>query len=428
MGRQMAAAPVDAGEWWMTVRAEYKVLIMAPTMTSVQRLLDIAEVFAADLRVQSSFTVPPSKFGDGTEKMLDNLGAPMVPWSDAVNRRYNLAVTANLGGIAEVDAPVALFSHGASRNKRAKARGRGSIPVPPRVQGFNRSALIQNGMLVPSAIAIGHEHELTMLGEDCPEALAVARVVGDPSYDRLVASRPLRDHLRRRLGLEPEQKHVVVTSTWGEASLLGSAWHQLDRLVEELPSSEYRIALLIHPNIVAAHGAYQLRRWLRPLESKGLILTRPEDDWESILLAADYIVGDHGSVTLYGSTVGVPILLGAYHEADVHPGSGAAALAAIAPQLSDSISVAAQLARAREDFDAEAMAKVSGLISSEPGMFATNARTLLYAMLGLSEPAQAPDHSRSGQGWSDGRQDGTRAATCSRSGRSSRGAVQIGEE
>ena len=340
----------------------------------------------------------PRVLGHGTEKMLDDLGAPVVPWSDAVNRRYDLAVTANLGGIAEVDAPVALFSHGASRNKQAKPRGRGSIPVPPRVQGFNRSALIQNGMLVPSAIAVGHEHELVMLEEDCPEALPVTRVVGDPSYDRLVAGRQLRGRYRRELGLEPEQKLVVVTSTWGEASLLGSAWHQLGRIVEQLPFPEYRVALLIHPNIVAAHGAYQLRKWLRPLESRGLILTRPEDDWESFLLAADYIVGDHGSATLYGSIVGVPILLGVYREADVHPGSGAAALAAITPQLMDSIPIPEQLARAREEFDAEAMTKVSGLISSEPGMFARHTRALLYDMLGLSEPGHAPDHGAWGPG------------------------------
>lgn len=394
----MAAAPVDAGEWWMTVHPERKVLVMAPTMTSVQRLLDITSVFAADLRVESYFTVPPRVLGHGTEKMLDDLGAPVVPWNDAVNRRYDLAVTANLGGIAEVDAPVALFSHGASRNKQAKPRGRGSIPVPPRVQGFNRSALIQNGMLVPSAIAVGHEHELVMLEEDCPEALPVTRVVGDPSYDRLVAGRQLRGRYRRELGLEPEQKLVVVTSTWGEASLLGSAWHQLGRIVEQLPFPEYRVALLIHPNIVAAHGAYQLRKWLRPLESRGLILTRPEDDWESFLLAADYIVGDHGSLTLYGSIVGVPILLGVYREADVHPGSGAAALAAITPQLTDSIPIPEQLARAREEFDVEAMTKVSGLISSEPGMFARHTRALLYDMLGLSEPGHAPDHGAWGPG------------------------------
>ena len=384
---KMAAVPTDAGAWFLTVRSDRRVLIMAPTMTSVKRLLDIAGVFAGDLRVRTLFTVPPDVLGWGTEAMLGELGVTLVPWREAVAGRYDLAITVNYGGIAEVDAPLALFSHGASRNKQVKPHGRGAFAVPAPVQGFNRSSLIQNGMLVPSAIAVGHEHELAMLAADCPEALPVARVVGDPCYDRLVAGRPQRAHFRRALGLEPHQTLVVVTSTWTGSSLLGSAAYQLERLVEQLPAPKFRIVLLIHPNAVAAHGAYQLRAWWGHLAAKGLIMTRPEHDWEPLLLAADYIIGDHGSVTLYGATVGVPILVGAYNEADVHHRSGAAALAALAPRLVGSAPVPEQLAHADAQFDATAMANVASLISSEPGGFARHTRSLLYGMLGLGQPA-----------------------------------------
>ena len=145
--------------------------------------------------------------------------------------------------------------------------------------------------------------------------------------------------------------------------------------------------LLVHPNAVAAHGAYQLRTWWGHLAAKGLIMTRPEHDWEPFLLAADYIIGDHGSVTLYGATVGVPILIGAYNEADVHDRSGAAALAAIAPRLVGSAPVPEQLAHADAQFDAAAMADVASLISSEPGAFARHTRNLLYGLLALGQPA-----------------------------------------
>ena len=360
---------------------------MAPTMTSVKRLMDITGLFAGDIRVQTVFTVQPNVLSDGTEALLGGIGAPLVPWRQAVAQRFDLAVSANLAGIGEVDAPVALFPHGASHNKQGRPRGRGSIPVPPQIFSFARSALIQDGMLIPSAVVLGHERELALLAQDCPEALPVARVVGDPCYDRLVAGRRLRGYYRRALGLEPGQKLVVVTSTWSGTSLLGSASHQLERLVRELPSADYRIVLLIHPNAVAVHGAYQLRAWWGHLPARGLILTRPEHDWEPFLLAADYIVGDHGSVTLYGSTVGVPILLGAYHESDVHPSSGAAALAAVAPRLVDSVPLVEQLEHAGTQFDAAAMAEVAGFISSEPGGFARHTRSLLYCMLGLGQPA-----------------------------------------
>jgi hypothetical protein len=387
----MGASLSDAGAWWLTVRPDRRVLLLAPAITSVHRLLDLAELFCGDMRVQLTFTVPPSLLGDGTEALLRAIGAPLLPWQQAVARRHDLAVTANLGGMAEIDAPVAFFSHGASRNKLAAPRGRGSIPVLSKVPAFARSALVQNGMLVPSAIALGHDRDLAMLAEDCPEALPVGRVVGDPCFDRISAGRRrLRATYRRALGLKPREKLVVVTSTWSTASLLGGAPHQLERLVEQLRGPGYRVVLLIHPNVFAAHGEYQLRAWWGHLVHNGLILTQAGQPWEPFLIAADYIVGDHGSVTLYGSLAGVPVLLGAYDEAHVHPESGAAALARIAPRLVGSVPVPEQLAQADRQFDAEAMASVAALISSEPGGFARHTRALLYGMLGLGQPAVPP--------------------------------------
>jgi hypothetical protein len=280
-----------------------------------------------------------------------------------------------------------MFSHGASRNSLATPRGRGSIPVPAQVHGFSRSALIQRGMLVPSAVLLGHELELALLAQDCPEALPVASVVGDPCFDRLVAGRRLRGRYRAALGLRPGQKLVVATSTWRGNCLFASAPHVIERLAELLDSPEYRVVLMLHPNIYAAHSEYQVRAWWAPALRRGLILARAEEDWQPFLLAADYIVGDHGSVTLYGATCGVPVLLGAYPDADVHPRSGAAALGAVAPRLVDSIAVRAQLAHAAEQFDPAAMAGVASLISSEPGGFARHTRRHLYGMLSLGQPA-----------------------------------------
>lgn len=380
----------EAAPWWVTVHSDRRVLIMAPTMTSVHRMLDVAALFWGDLRVQLRFTVPPNPLGEGAEAMLRAMGVPLLPWAQAVTRRYDLAVSANLGGIGEIDAPVALFAHGASRNKLARPRGRGSIAVLSKVPAFARSSLVRDGMLVPSAIALGHDRDLAMLAQDCPEALPVVRVVGDPCFDRISAGRRLRDVYRSALGLEPGEKLVVVTSTWAGASLLGSAPHQVERLVEQLSGPGYRVVLLIHPNVVAAHGTYQLHAWWGHLARKGLILTRPGQPFEPLLNAADYIVGDHGSVTLYGSLAGVPVLLGAYDAAHVHPDSGAAALAAVAPRLVGSVPVPEQLAQADEQFDAAAMARVASTISSEPGNFARHTRTLLYGILCLGQPAFAP--------------------------------------
>jgi hypothetical protein len=377
----------DSGAWWRTMRPDRRVLLMAPTVTSVKRLLDIAWLLHGDLRVELFFTVPPNMLGRGTQAMLDGLGVPVVPWRAAAARRHDLAITTNLSGIADVDAPVLLFSHGASRNSLARPRGRGSIPVPAQVHAFSPSALIQNGMLVPAALPLAHEQELELLAADCPEALPVASIVGDPCYDRLVAGRRLREHYRAALGLRPGQRLVVATSTWRGNSLFASAPHLIDRLAESAAAPDYRTVLLLHPNIYAAHSEYQVRAWFADAVRRGLIIARAEEDWQPFLSAADYVVGDHGSVTLYAAAAGVPVLLGAYPDADVHPRSGAAALGALAPRLVASSPIRDQLEQAGEQYDAAAMAEVAGLISSEPGGFARLTRRLLYGMLGLGAPA-----------------------------------------
>ncbi|HZP53134.1 hypothetical protein [Actinocrinis sp.] len=380
-------SPQDRSPWWATVRATRRVLVMAPTMTSIKRLMDIAALLQGDVRVQLVFTVPPNVFNRGAARMLAALGAPLVPWEQVVRESFDLAVTANFGHIENVDAPVVVFSHGASRNSLARPRRRGALPVLGPVLGFSPSELIRGGMLVPSALALGHDRELRLLEEGCPQALPAARVVGDPCYDRLIAGGGMRESYRRALGLEPEQQLVVAASTWRQNSLLGSATPLLERLVRELPAPDYRIVLLTHPNIWAVHGEYQLRAWLAPYAARGLVVAGPDADWQPLLLAADWIVGDHGSVTLYGAATGVPVLLGAFPEQDVHPHSGAAALGALAPRLSDGVSIPAQLKHAADVFDADAMAQVAALISSEPGGFARHARRLLYGLLETGQPA-----------------------------------------
>jgi len=382
-------APGGNGPWWLTVRPQRRVLVMASTMTSVKRLLDIAGLFDGDLRVQLVFTVPPNPLGGGAAEMLVASGVPLVPWAQATAEPFDLAVTANYGGMAEVDAPVVVFSHGASRNSLARPRGRGSIAVPGPVNGFNRSTLISGGMLVPAALALGHEQDLELLEEGCPEALPIAAVVGDPCYDRITAGAGLREAYRASLGLEVGQKLVVATSTWRENSLLGSAAHLIEEVVNQLPSPEYRVVLLTHPNIWAAHGDYQMHAWYGHWIRRGLVLPSAEVDWQPILMAADWIIGDHGSVTLYGAATGAPVLLGAFPEADVHPRSGAAALGALAPRLTTAVPIPDQLAHAADQFDPGAMARVAGLITSEPGGFARHARRLLYSLLGLGQPAMA---------------------------------------
>jgi hypothetical protein len=386
-GHRAGAGFYDSGAWWLTVPAQRRVLVMPATMASASRLLDVTDLFHGDLRVQLYFTVPPSQSNRGTAELLGAVGAPLLPWEKAKTESFDLALTANLSGLHEVAAPVVMFSHGASRNSLARPRGRGSRPVIGPVSGLGRTELVYAGVLAPTAVTFGHERELGMLAEDCPEALPIASVIGDPCYDRITAQAGRRAAFRRALGVTAGQKLVVVASSWQSNSLIGSASHLLERAVRELPGPQYRVALLSHPNIWAGHGGYQVQSWFKPLIEAGLVVVRPEADWQPILTAADWVIGDHGSVTLYSSVAGVPVMLGAFDERYIHPDSGAAALGLVAPRVVANVPLGDQLAHAAAEFDAPAMARVAATISSEPGAFARTARRLLYNIMGLSQPA-----------------------------------------
>ncbi|MEK8169536.1 hypothetical protein NKH77_06210 [Streptomyces sp. M19] len=54
--------------------------------------------------------------------------------------------------------------------------------------------------------------------------------------------------------------------------------------------------------------------------------------WRPALVAADAVVGDHGSVTLYGAALDKPTVLAAFGS-DAVPGTAGAALAETAPRL-----------------------------------------------------------------------------------------------
>src|SRR5262249_36459734 len=138
-----------------------------------------------------------------------------------------------------------------------------------------------------------------------------------------------RDALRLPAG----QRLIVVSSTWGPRSLLGRRWDLLPRLLAELPREQYRIMALLHPNAWFGHGTRQIRAWLTDCLRTGLSLLPPEADWRAVLAAADCVIGDHGSIILYGAAAGLPVLSAEFPATDVAPDSAMAELATSAPKI-----------------------------------------------------------------------------------------------
>jgi hypothetical protein len=246
--------------------------------------------------------------------------------------------------------------------------------------------------VVPAAYALAHRDDLALLSRSCPEALPIAEVVGDASYDRIERSLALRDGYRRALGLRDGERLVLICSTWG----LGSSFNRLEALLPRVlsdldPADGFRTALLLHPNVWSGHGGWQVRAWLAGGGRRALSIVDPATDWRPLMVAADAVIGDHGSVTLYAALCGLPIVMARFPGQDVNPHSPGAALAALAPSLSLTHPLSRQLSYAKDRYDPAAYRAIAARISSEPGGFNRRMRRLMYRLLELGEPAHEPE-------------------------------------
>ncbi|MDQ0988135.1 hypothetical protein [Streptomyces sp. V2I9] len=332
----------DAGRWATRVRCR-RVLFVVHNVTSATRLLDVLPLFDDDLGVQLLATCTGSSaFRSGVAELLADTGVPVLPWEQALVTPVDLAISASFGGeLASLQGKLIVLSHGIGYNKRLAApstehrapstehRAPSTEPdadgagparsTPPPVFGLAPEWLLADGAPVADALVLSHPEQFDRLAAACPEALPTAVLGGDPCFDRILAARPYRDRFRRALGVGRGQRLVLLNSTWSSESLVGDGDGRgddvlpslLPRLTSELPADEYRVAAVLHPNIWHGHGPGQIRAWLDRARRSGLALIDPLEDWRQALIAADLVIGDHGSVTYYAAALGSPVLLGA---------------------------------------------------------------------------------------------------------------------
>lgn len=363
------------------------VLVVVPYVVAGARLADVLPLMAADHRVTAVFTVPPEPNGSvchGAGEFAHAMGGLVIPWQQAVQTEFDLILAASPTGLAQLHGKIVLMSHGATAG-RSFLRARSAGERAASSGALDRETLMDRGRLLPAVLALSHDAEVADLRESCPEALPAVVVAGDVSYDRLMASVPLRGLYREALEVRPAHRLVVVSSSWQPDSTLG--WHPrlLDDLVNELPRTRYRVAAVLHPNTWHVHGPFQVRAWLADATRRGLLLLPPEEGWRAALAAADVLIGDHGSVTRYGAAIGVPTLVTGSPEQDLRPGSSADLLYRFAPRLRPGTALAEQIDSVtggtwQADLDAR--------LTARPGQAARILRTALYRELAMGEPEQ----------------------------------------
>ncbi|WP_441246797.1 translation initiation factor 2 [Kitasatospora sp. McL0602] len=357
------------------------VLFAVRSAGALHRLLDVLPVFEGDERIVSRFTlVPGSDFDLGALTALERSGIRSLSWDEACQRSHDLVLAASpKGALRALTGPRVLLPHGAGFNKTIPQEGSPHLP-----SGLDPSYLLADGRPWAALHALAHESQLKRLAEHSRPAAARAKVVGDPTLDRVLASLPHRERYRAALGIGA-RRLVAVTSTWGPESLLSRRPDFPARLVGGLPSDAYQFALLLHPNEHSRLGSFDLARQLGPALKAGLVPAGPHEEWAALLVACDAVITDHGSTALYAAALGRPVI-GAYDGGrELIPGSPMDELLTWAPKLTDP----GELAGALRAAGAQDTRSFAAAAFAEQGDALPRLQRELYRLLGLP-PRAAP--------------------------------------
>ncbi|MGW2818576.1 translation initiation factor 2 [Streptomyces sp. NPDC001415] len=354
---------------------------------ALYRLLDVLPIFSGDDRITRLFTlVPGSDFGADALSSIDALGGRTVPWSEAGSREYDLVFAASpKGDLGLLRGPQVLLPHGAGFNKSIPGEGSADS-----ASGLDPAYLRRNHHHAPIALhALAHPDQVSRLAATNPQAARRAKVTGDPTLARVLASASLRDRYRAALGTGAREL-LVLASTWGPESLLRQHPGLPARLATQLPHDQYQLALVAHPNERSLLGTYELAERLAPALDAGMILPDPHEEWASVLIAADALVTDHGSAALYYCAAqDRPVV--SVHRAggELIPGSPMDELLRDVPQLGRAEDIVDTL-RAYRPGPGRTAARMAFAHHGEAagrGEAADSLRTEVYALLGLAPPA-----------------------------------------
>ncbi|MFE2729298.1 hypothetical protein [Kitasatospora sp. NPDC059327] len=372
---------------WNTRPVEARVLAVVRTLTSATRVLDVLTLLRDRDGIRFYLTVNPgSAFTAGLDAFLRDLpGFTLLDWREATRHRFDLAVACAVhSSMGRLDAPLIVLPHGAGYNRLVSQSTGDTVTAA----GLSRRELTHRGKAFVDVLGLSHEEQLDRLRISCPQALPHARVVGDPCFDRMLNSLDARDGYRAALGAVDGRRLVVVNSTWSEHSLFGRHPRLPLRLVDRLPADEYAVAVVLHPNIWARHDP---RALLAAAEQSGLRLVPPHRGWQAALVAADCLIGDHGSVSFYGAALERHTLLAATGAEELDPRSPGYAFGQAAPPLDPDGDLLAQLEQALAAHDPAALRPLTDRSLGARGQSARLLRPLLYSHLArLDEPSDEP--------------------------------------
>ncbi|MFD0556924.1 hypothetical protein ACFQ3B_07685 [Stackebrandtia endophytica] len=370
-----------------TVRS---VLFVCRTIQSTARLLfDVMPLLVEDSRIQVLFTVDESSaFGDGVPRLLDHEQVKLIPWSVATGGRFDCDVTVSASAnrsLALLPGRKLVMAHGAGAHKyRVSVDG-----TEEAVSSLSPKQLMVGDELLPSTITLAGPDQLQRLADSCPAAVPAAEVVGDVCAERMELSLPHRARYRHHLGVAPEQRLIVLSSTWGPDSLLSRDPTLSTRLLSRLPANEYQLAFVLNPNGWDKHSRPNVHGWQETAIRAGMRMIPPHEGWRATVVASDLAIVDHGSVGFYAAHLGRPLLFGTFSDSEVPVNSPMARLAAAAPFIDPDTDLVSQIESACRNHDPGRYRTITESALDPTGSAGERMRAVLYRLLDLDPMSTA---------------------------------------
>lgn len=364
------------------------VLVVVRNLTTLNRLLDALPAISSDSRLNVKFVIDTgSPFTEGLAEYMSDLDMEVMTWREARRVRWDLLIAAHVNPrLEKLRGPLVVLQHGAGYSRLVpKPAGEQTASVGP------THTLAKRGKVIPAAIGLSHQGQLDQLLAACPEAAGRAFVMGDPTFDRLMANRHRRDHFRRQLTVDG-RRIVVVSSTWGRHSSMAEGKDLALRLATQL-SDGWQVVRVLHPNVWFGGASRSSEPWsgVSPdaVESR-LLNIPPENGWQAALIAADVVVGDHGSVSFYGAALGHPFLASDTGVAELAPSSTRILQSATMNRLHVDSDLGAQLEAAIRYHDPAVSTAIVDKVLGSPGESLMLLRRTLYKLLELNPSPAKP--------------------------------------
>lgn len=361
-------------------------LVVVRTHTSLDRVLELLEVIGQGVSLAIKFVIDAgSSFAREVSEKLRALGAQEMTWEGARNVRWDAILAAHadnqLAELTELSGNLFLIPHGIGYNRKRLA-STGGRPGPA---GLSSHELTAGGKVFPALVGLSSSEQRSRM---CEEARGRGIVIGDLVLDKLVAHVHQKPYFQEDLKIG-NRKLIVVSSTWGKWSAYATQREIITRLVADLPSDEYAVALVLHPNIWWGESEYEIKVHLRDALDSGLLLI-DHTTWQSAIVAADLVVGDHGSVTCYAACMGLPVLVVADGSAELDEESPLAELHAALPRISVSEPLRERVERTLAEHDPAHWESYTDKLFELPGQGLEMAANALLGLMGLPPLTESP--------------------------------------